>query len=260
MFSPDTHLARTTMKLVLLGTTGYHPNETRHTACLLLPQSGAMFDAGTALFRAPRYLQTPSLDIFLTHAHLDHVVGLTYLFSVVRQHALERTRVWGEEDKLAAIREHLFSEQIFPAWPPMEFSPLTKGQEIVLSDGGRVSHFPLKHVGGTVGYRVDWPGRSMAYVTDTTAAADADYVDRIRGVDLLVHECYFPDQLEDWAAKTGHSCTTPVAQVAKAAGVGRLVLVHTDPIVTDPDPVGLEAAKKIFPRMELGSDLQEIEF
>ena len=60
------------MKVVLLGTTGYHPSESRHTPCMLLPECGVMFDAGTAMFRAPRYLTLPTLDIFLTHAHLDH--------------------------------------------------------------------------------------------------------------------------------------------------------------------------------------------
>ncbi len=248
------------MKLVLLGTTGYHPNEQRHTPCMLLPGCGAMFDAGTAMFRAPQFLATPTLDIFLTHAHLDHIIGLTYLFSVVRQHPLQRVRVLGEEEKLAAIQEHLFSEHIFPVRPPMEFCPLQPDEPVDLIDGGRVSHFPLEHVGGTVGYRVDWPDRSMAYVTDTTAAPDADYVEQVRGVDLLVHECYFPDGHEDWAAKTGHSCTTPVAQVAQAAKVGRLVIVHVDPVVAEPDPIGLDIARQIFPNTELGNDLQEVEF
>jgi ribonuclease BN (tRNA processing enzyme) len=248
------------MKLVLLGTTGYHPNEQRHTPCMLLPECGAMLDAGTAMFRAPRFLATPTLDIFLTHAHLDHIIGLTYLFSVARQHPLQRVRVFGEAEKLAAIQEHLFSEFIFPVRPPMEFWPLRTDEPVELIDGGRVTHFALEHVGGTVGYRVDWPDRSMAYVTDTTAAPDADYVERIRGVHLLVHECYFPDGHEDWAAKTGHSCTTPVAQVARAAEVGRLVIVHVDPVVTEADPIGLDVARKVFPNTQLGSDLQEIEF
>jgi ribonuclease Z len=249
-----------TMKLVLLGTTGYHPNEQRHTPCMLLPECGAMFDAGTAMFRAPRFLTKPTLDIFLTHAHLDHIIGLTYLFSVVRQYPLDRVRVFGEEEKLVAIQEHLFSEHIFPVLPPMEFCALPSDAPVELIDAGRVTHFPLKHVGGTVGYRADWPDRSMAYVTDTTASPDADYVERIRGVDLLVHECYFPDGHEEWAAKTGHSCTTPVAQVAKEAGVGRLVIVHVDPVVTKEDPIGLEVARDIFPSTELGCDLQEIQF
>jgi len=246
------------MKLILLGTTGYHPNERRHTPCLLIPECGVMLDAGTATFRAGRYLKTPQLDVFLTHAHLDHVVGLTYLFSVLREHPLEAVRVHGEAEKLQAVREHLFAEALFPVLPPCQFVPLAA--HVPLPGGGRLTHFPLAHHGGSVGYRLDWPGHSLAYVTDTTAAPDAGYLEKIRGVRLLVHECYFPDAMAEWAQKTGHSHTTPVAELARAAGVGRLVLVHLDPCAAEPDPIGLDVARAIFPNTDLGEDLMELEF
>ena len=246
------------MKLILLGTTGYHPNDQRHTPCMLIPECGVMLDAGTAMYRAGRYLRTPELDIFLTHAHVDHVIGLTYLFNVIHEHPLERITVHGAAEKLAAVDEHLFADALFPKRPPMELRPLV--DEVTLPGDGRLTHFPLHHQGGSLGYRLDWPGHSMAYVTDTTAAPDADYVEKISGVDLLVHECYFSDEHPQWAAQTGHSCTTPVAQVARQAAAGRLVLVHFNPRVTEDDPVGLDVARAIFPATELGSDLMEVEF
>jgi ribonuclease BN (tRNA processing enzyme) len=246
------------MRLVLLGTTGYHPNDRRHTACLLVPEHGVMLDAGTAMYRAGRYLETPELDIFLTHAHLDHVVGLTFLFDVVRAYPLGEVRVHGLPEKLAAIEQHLFAPAIFPVQPPCVFVPLSG--PVPLGGRGRLSYFPLFHQGGSIGFRLDWPGHSMAYVTDTTADASAEYVARIRGVDLLVHECYFPDAHADWARQTGHSHTTPVAEVARVAGVGRLVLVHLDPLATEDDPIGLDAARAVFPNTELGCDLMTVEF
>lgn len=245
------------MKLHLLGTTGYHPTETRHTPCLVIPEHGVMLDAGTATFRAGRYLTEPELDIFLSHAHLDHIIGLTYLFNVARMCPVRRIRVHGEPEKLQAIQEHLLAPAIFPAKPPCEFVPLA--EEVPLH-GGRATHFPLAHPGGTIGIRLDWPGHSMAYVTDTIADPEAAYVEKIRGVDVLVHECYFPDDRAEWARVTGHSHTTPVAQVAQKAGVGRLVLVHVDPFSTEADPIGLDVARSIFPNTELGEDLMEIEF
>lgn len=246
------------MRIVLLGTTGYHPNDRRHTPCMVLPAEGVVFDAGTAMYRLGRYLRTKEIDIFLTHAHLDHVVGLTYLLELVHEHKLARVTVHGDPRKLAAIEEHLFSETLFPVPPKYEARPLAR--EFKTPGGGVLVHFPLKHQGGSIGYRIDWPGRSMAYVTDTTASPDAAYVQHVRGVDLLLHECYFPDEHADWAVTTGHSHTTPVAQVAKAAGVGRLVLVHLNPASTADDPIGLDVARAIFPRTELGEDLMEIEF
>jgi ribonuclease Z len=246
------------MKLILLGTTGYHPNDRRHTPCMLIPECGVMLDAGTATYRAGRYLEVDHLDIFLTHAHLDHVIGLTYLFSVIREHPLERITVHGTAEDLSAIDEHLFCEKLFPKKPPFRSVPLA--EEVPLPLGGRLTHFPLEHQGCSLGFRLDWPGHSLAYVTDTTAAPDADYVEKIRGVDLLVHECYFPDIHADWARQTGHSCTTPVAEVAREAHVGRLVLVHVNPLSTALDPIGLPTAQAIFPATQLGQDLMELAF
>ncbi|MBU4270958.1 MAG: MBL fold metallo-hydrolase [Planctomycetes bacterium] len=246
------------MKLILLGTTGYHPNDRRQTPCLLLPECGVMLDAGTAVYRAAEYLATAELDIFITHAHIDHVVGLTYLHSVARVHPLRRITLHALPEKLRAVEEHLFSEALFPTRPPFECQPLT--ERFSLPDGGRLTHFPLEHQGGSIGYRLDWPGRSMAYATDTTADLDAAYVEKIRGVDLLIHECYYSDDHADWSRKVGHSHTTPVAEVARRAGVGRLVLVHLNPLSTADDPVGLDVARSIFPNTILGEDRMELEF
>ena len=41
-----------------------------------------MLDAGTAAFRVKDYIRTNKLDVLLTHAHLDHVIGLTYLLGL----------------------------------------------------------------------------------------------------------------------------------------------------------------------------------
>ena len=246
------------MRLVLLGTTGYHPNDRRQTACFLLPECGVMLDAGTGVYRAARYLATPELDIFLTHAHLDHVVGLSYLLDVTFTHPLSRVVVRGPSEKLLAIQEHLLSPLLFPARLPCRFEPLER--PVSVGQGGRVSWFPLVHPGGSVGYRLDWPGHSLAYVTDTTASPDAPYLEQIRGVDLLLHECYFPDRHAEWATKTGHSHTTVVAQAARCADVGRLVLVHLNPLDAEDDPIELDVARTIFPRTEIGEDLGELDF
>lgn len=246
------------MRLILLGTTGYHPNDRRHTPCLLLPECGLMLDAGTATYRAGEYLTKPELDIFLTHAHLDHVVGLTFLFSVMHVHPLKRITLHALPDKLEAVEKHLFSDALFPTRPPFELCPLE--ETFALSGGGLMTHFPLEHHGGSIGYRLDWPGHSMAYVTDTTANPNAAYVEKIRDVDLLIHECYYPDAQAKLAKKLGHSNATPVAQVARAAGVKRMVLVHLNPLSTSDDPIGLDTARAIFPNTILGEDRMELEF
>ena len=246
------------MKLLLLGTAGYHPNESRQTACLMLPEAGIVLDAGTGFFRVREHLQTPTLDILLTHAHLDHVVGLTFLLSTEWERTLERITVHGEAAKLAAVREHLLADELFPAPLPCAWQPLPAGPVEIA--GARITPFALAHPGGSVGYRLDWPSRSLAYVTDTTAAADAAYASAIRGVDLLVHECNFRDSEQAWAIKTGHSCTSAVATIAKQAAVKRLVLLHFNPLDNSTDPIDLPAARAIFPATELGFDGMAIDF
>ena len=81
------------MKLIALGTAGYHPTERRQTACFLLPELGIVLDAGTGMFRLRERLATTQLDIYLTHAHLDHVAGLTFLLDVFNGKPMERVRV-----------------------------------------------------------------------------------------------------------------------------------------------------------------------
>ncbi len=246
------------MKLVLLGTSGYHPNDRRHTACLMLPALGVVFDAGTAMFRVADHLSTDTLDVFLSHVHLDHCFGLTYMFDIIPAGPLKRVTVHGEPDKLAAVREHLFHEELFPVKPPFEMKPLTA--KFILADGGTLTHFPLKHPGGSVGFRIDWPDRSMAYVTDTVAARDVSYLKHIEGVDLLVHECFFCDDQPARAELTGHSCLMQVVELAAAAKAKQLVLVHINPVYDCDDGYDLQAARKIFPETTIGVDGMEVEF
>ena len=246
------------MKLVLLGTGGYFPTTCRQTACLMLPEIGVVLDAGSGMCRIGQYLQTDRLDIFLTHSHLDHISGLTYLVNLLPIDVLARTTVHAESSKLTAIRKHLFAEPIFPVAPTFLFEPLV--ESCPLPDRGRLDYFPLTHPGGSLGFRLEWPGHSLAYVTDTTASIGADYIHSIHDVQLLVHEAYFAQDIDTMPANTGHSALLKVAEVAAAANVGRLVIVHLDPHIESETAFDMSAARKIFPPTEIGADGMELRF
>ena len=162
-----------------------------------------MLDAGTGMFRAGEHLATAELDIFLSHVHLDHVIGLTYLFDVQSAHPLRRVTVHAAADELAAIDATSLPSRCFPSGRLWNFGRWPRKCPWARADGSRIFLWSTR--AGSRGYRLDWPGHSMAYVTDTTARTDADYVDKIRGVDLLVHECYFRDE----EAATGRLKTGP---------------------------------------------------
>ncbi len=243
------------MKLHCLGTAGYHPNEQRHTSCYFIPEAGIVLDAGTGFFRLPSLIETNQLDIFLSHAHADHIFGLTFLFDVLYQRPLQQVRVWGDPEKLQAIQQHLFSELIFPVTIDVQWCPLLPNIEIPLANRGRCKPFALEHPGGVLGFRMDWEGGpSLAYVTDTTGDPTAAYVETIAGVQLLMHECNFRDSGKDWAIKTGHSWTTAVAEVAEASGVQELLLTHISPLELGDDPIDIQVARKIFKNTIIASD------
>ena len=245
------------MRFVILGTAGYHGNESRQTASLLFPELGLVFDAGTSLFRMPDKLRTAEVSIYLSHAHLDHIAGLTYLLVPLIRGQIRSATVWGLPEYMQAVQEHLFSRLVFPLVPDCQWNTLPEtGSHAVAQDGVlRWQRLP-SHQGGSTAYRVDWPGRSFAYVTDTTV--DDSYTEFIRGVDVLVHECNFPDRLSEWGPKTGHSWTTAVANLAREADVGRLILTHLDPYLPENDPLDLATARGIFPRTEVAVDGYEV--
>jgi ribonuclease Z len=258
------------MHLHCLGTAGYHPNATRHTSCYLVPQAGIVLDAGTGFFRLPPLLQTDSIDVLLSHSHLDHVFGLSFILDVVHQRPLKETRVWGTARKLNAVRSLLFHPDLFPVEPPLHYAELDPFESIdqgdgpwpsaELRDGSRLSWCPLEHPGGCTGYRIDWPDRSIAYITDTTAHRRAAYLSLIHGVDLLVHEANFVAGQESFASKTGHSVTEEVARIAAMADVGQLLLTHVNPLADEPDPFDVAAALEIFPSTHAAHDGMIVEF
>jgi ribonuclease BN (tRNA processing enzyme) len=226
----------------------------------MLPETGIILDAGTGAFRIPRHLATRELDVFLSHAHLDHVVGLTYLLAPLALKQIDAVRIHATTAVIDALKQHLFSSPLFPVMPEFDFRPLT-GSSLLIGDTTIRWQTLPSHPGTSMAYRLTRTkgqgSYSLAYVTDTTV--DGSYTDFIRGARILIHECYFPDSLEEWASKTGHSTTSKVLKVAADAGVERLILVHVDPRSTGDDPLGIDAVRSTFPSVEVARDGMELD-
>lgn len=220
----------------------------------MIPEHGIIFDAGTGMFRARDLIQTDTLDIFLSHVHLDHSIGLTFLYDVLHGKDLSRVTVHVAQDKIESIRNHLHSQALFPVKPNYDIVPIKPQINIGQSGDMQLSAIQLKHPGGSHGFILKHSHGSLAYITDTTAKKDADYVESIKNVDLLVHECYFPDGWEEKAELTGHSCLTPVAEVAAAAEVGQVLLVHINPLNESENPFDLASVRPVFNKIEVAKD------
>ena len=228
------------MKLVLLGTGGYFPTSRRQTACLMLPEIGVVLDAGTGMYRLGKHLQTDRLDIFLTHAHLDHVAGLTYLINRrAAGRAVPHTTVHGDAAKLAAVREHLFAEPIFPVAPPFRFEPL----------GGALALAARRHAHAFSAAT----SRRLARLSARLARPLAGLCDRHDGRrrcattsnKFAASICWCTKRISRTTATicrrspaTARSERSP--KLAAAADVGRLVLVHIDPQIDDDSAFDLD--------------------
>ena len=266
------------MKLVVLGSNGYRPTDLGQTACYAIPELGVILDAGTGIYRMVDYLQSNQLQIFLTHTHSDHTAGLVYLEFVFWKKFVIEALDRGPKPKMESISKSVKEAQpkarvyvapeVLDEIPPyvrqfrdnkyFEFLPLKAIEE--LSGDARLISFPVDHTVTCFGFRLDKPGGSLAYVTDTYCEPNASYLEKIRGVDILLHECSMPDNEPELARSSGHSHITPVAKLAAEAQIGRLVLIHLNPFRPEWGEPELELAHSIFPRTELAFDRMEIEF
>jgi ribonuclease BN (tRNA processing enzyme) len=91
-------------------------------------------------------------------------------------------------------------------------------------------------------------GKSFVYSGDTGPCSEI--VDLARGTDLLILECSFPDgdDLE------GHLTPSQAGQIARSAGVNKLLLVHFYPEVLATD-VAKQCRRTYAGELILGRDL-----
>ena len=232
------------MRLNCLGTVGYHPNPHRHTSCYFLPESGILLDAGTGVFRLSPLIQTSTLDVLLSHAHLDHTFGLTFLLDTLYERPVDQVRIWGEAEKLEVIQKHLFHELLFPATLKAEWCPIDGLLSFTIGDA-TVTWQPQEHPGGSVAYRIEWPERqkSLVYATDTVGDPGRESSRWKANASLLMHECYFRDHAEKWAKITGHCWTSQLIDVVKGCTPEKLLITHINPLEMSADPVDIETIR-----------------
>lgn len=115
-----------------------------------------------------------------------------------------------------------------------------KGKDLWLEGGRRIANDLLTEPPP--------PSRSFAYCSDTRY--HPELVEHIKGVDMLFHEATFEQAMEERAAATFHSTTAQAAEIARRAGVRRLIIGHFSARYRDLSPL-LEETRRIFKRSTL---------
>jgi phosphoribosyl 1,2-cyclic phosphodiesterase len=178
-------------------------------------------------------------DVLLSHTHLDHICGLPFFAPMYHHDA--RIRLWGGHlAPPAGIAEALRLSWRAPLMPDMDaefranisFHDFSAGQCLHLHPDLCVGTTSLRHPGNAIGYRIDWAGVSVCYITDTEHPPDghdADLLGMVTGADVMIYDATYTEAEYRSRIGWGHSTWQAGASLADAAGVRQLVLFHHDP-------------------------------
>lgn len=215
-----------------------------------------ILDAGTGIRELGRSLLERANgaaiegDIFLTHAHWDHIQGIPFFAPLFRKG--NHFTIWGSKSLQMSI-DRVLRDQMSPEVFPVSFEELEAridfeelAEEQRAGNGYEVAAMAVRHPGGALGYRF-WDGdvgpRSLVYVSDNELSARARYDDQpnwrerlvefARGAAVLVHDTMFTAQEYDAFVGWGHSTYEEAVELAIDAEVEKLVLFHHRPERTD---------------------------
>ncbi len=215
-----------------------------------------IFDAGSGL----KYLGDDLLAqgrkritgrLFISHPHWDHISTIPFFAPLY---------VPGNEFQIIGVAQGgtSISDQVkaqmggiyFPITirefgAHVHFLDLHEGTYEV--DRIEVQTMLLSHPGNCLGYRVNYGGRSICYVTDNELFfADSEFYSEeyenrltafVDGADVLITDATYLDEEYPGKVGWGHSCVSQVVELALGAQVKSLYLVHHDPSQND-DAIG----------------------
>jgi phosphoribosyl 1,2-cyclic phosphodiesterase len=218
-----------------------------------------IFDAGSGLREAGLSLMSEGIaefDVFFTHTHYDHIIGLPYFKPIYR--CSSAVRFWSGHLHGTMSTAEMINEFMRPPWFPVgtgicqasldtvDFRP---GETLSPRKDISIRTMSLVHPGGCVGYRIEWGGRAVALVYDTEhepGILDPALLDFIAGADLMIYDCTYLESEMPTFRGYGHSTGMHGSQLAKAAGVARLAMFHHDPSRTDAALAAMEQEVQAF--------------
>lgn len=227
------------MSIKVLGCSGSIAKDCRTTAFLL--DDDILIDAGTGVGDL-ELAELARIDhILVSHAHLDHVLGIPLLADSVMRRRAGRPpiQIYALPQTLAVLKNHLFNDHLWPDFtripsadkPVLELIPLQVGEVLTLGRQQRaIEVLPAAHSVPAVGYAVRGAHGDWVYTGDTGPNPALWHALQGRRISHLVIEIAFPESEQLLAKDAGHHCPSSLAaELKQVSGEMTLMLTHVKP-------------------------------
>jgi ribonuclease BN (tRNA processing enzyme) len=199
------------MKIKVLGCSGAEfPG--RNPSSFLLDDK-ILFDAGSLTKILDIRDQLKIKNIFITHAHLDHVIGIPFfLDNIAVGNIWHRVNIIGIPPVVKAIKKNILNNSIWPDFTVIpdtrngivSFSELKAGQSIKINRY-MITPYHVSHFVPATGYLVeDERKKRFFYTGDTGPTIDTWKKLGNREIHCLIIDVSFPNRMEEIAIKSGH--------------------------------------------------------
>jgi phosphoribosyl 1,2-cyclic phosphodiesterase len=220
-----------------------------------------IFDAGSGIEGLSAQLRAEDIrdiDLFFSHCHFDHIMGLPFLRTLYEADASVRIHAGHFEDAMTCreMIERFMAPPYFPITPKIfcakiDYRNFRPPETLTPQEGVSIATVLLNHPNGCVGYRVNYAGRAVCYVTDTEhtpGQPNEKLLELISGADIMIYDCTYTDAELGHYVGYGHSTWEEGVRLCEAAGVRRLVIFHHRLGRSDDDLARIEAdAQARFP-------------
>ena len=252
-----------------------------NTSCVTVQCDDTLlvFDSGTGILPLGNKLMangnvngSGNISVFFSHTHWDHISGFPFFKPAYAPNFNLDLYCGNLKKHGSSIFEVLSHQMANPTFPvpidilqaKMQYHDFDAGENIKLSDEIHLDTCLLNHPKGATGYRVNFKGISVCYVTDTEHKKDGldeNILKLIENTDLFIYDSTYTEEEYPNFKGWGHSTWQEGVRLSKEAGVKNFAIFHHDPSHDDDFMDNVERdAKKTLASAFVAKEGMEIEF